>query len=205
MKTCPHCGYVEPKRDCQLHDYYPTPWWCVDRLLESIPPFDPGARLFEPCAGDGAIMRRVLDWYPGVKWLATDLNPRANPHAPNSLRADMLIHRLDYLSLPRERIVDVDCIITNPPYNLALEFAELALHHCPRVAMLLPLTFGSSKKRADFRTRHPPSQRVLPDRARFLVGETSAPTDYAWFTWGFDPEPVIKYLNTTTKKDRELK
>ena len=39
------------------HDFYPTPAWCVHRLLEAVPL--PAGRWLEPCVGDGAKIGRA--------------------------------------------------------------------------------------------------------------------------------------------------
>jgi hypothetical protein len=86
-----------------------------------------------------------------------------------------------------------DLIVTNPPYSLALPFAERALAHIRPggiVAFFLRLGFLASLERSEFHRRHP--ARVLicnprPSFARFLKKGKLTTTDaseYAWFVWG---------------------
>ena len=67
------------------YDYYPTPAWCVRRLLEAVDL--PGGRWLEPAVGDGAIVRSVDAARDDVRWTTIDVRP--------GLGAD---HCLDYTS-----------------------------------------------------------------------------------------------------------
>ena len=57
-------------------DNYPTPPWCVYRFLEKGPEL-PGGLWYEPCAGDGSIIRSVNDRRSDVNWAATEIRPEA--------------------------------------------------------------------------------------------------------------------------------
>ena len=84
----------------------------------------------------------------------------------------------------------VEAIVSNPPFKLAGEFVEHALMLCPRVIMLLRLTFFESKRRNSildsgqlarvrvFRNRLP-----MMHRAHWDGPKVSNPTALGWFVW----------------------
>jgi hypothetical protein len=74
-------------------------------------------------------------------------------------------------------------VITNPPYNQALEFVETSMRWGRIVVMLLRLNWIASAKRHAFVRDHPPDVYVLPNRPSFTGKGTDA-TEYAWFVWG---------------------
>ena len=82
-------------------------------------------------------------------------------------------------------------IVTNPPFKLATEFVAHALSLCPRVIMLLRLTFLESTSRTSildnghlarvhvFKNRLP-----MMHRAGWGGPKVSNPTAFGWFVWG---------------------
>lgn len=99
-----------------VFDYYPTPTWAVQRLLEKVDL--PGGVWFEPCAGDGAIVKAVNAVRQDVEWKLNEIQPvmcetlRVVPHCS--------LTNMDYLRIspttPQPKV-----IITNPPFTLAME------------------------------------------------------------------------------------
>lgn len=55
-------------------DQYPTPKWCVHRLLEAVDL--PAGRWLEPCAGAGNIINAVSEVRSDVKWDAWEIDPK---------------------------------------------------------------------------------------------------------------------------------
>jgi hypothetical protein len=100
-------------------DCYQTPPEAVLALLkaEQIP-----AVVWEPACGPGAIARVLRA--AGHVVHATDLVDYRSP--------DQAASGIDFL-LEQRAPPGVQCIVTNPPYKLAREFAEHALRLCPRV------------------------------------------------------------------------
>ena len=125
------------------HDCYQTPPAAVHALLahETIP----GA-VWEPACGPGAITRVLRA--AGHHVVATDLVDYDSP--------DQDAAGVDFL-LQQRTPPGVECIVTNPPYKLAGEFAAHALRLCPRVYMLLRLICyqGARPRRARFRSARP--------------------------------------------------
>jgi hypothetical protein len=94
-------------------------------------------------------------------------------------------------------------IVTNPPFNLALEIVQHALSLSPRVAILVRLSFlEPTRQRAPFLSRRPPDRVIITPRMRFPRGDelpqrgTDSVTT-AWLVWGVAPGRVI----ISTKED----
>ncbi|UPT91425.1 class I SAM-dependent methyltransferase [Bradyrhizobium barranii subsp. apii] len=163
------------------HDLYETPAVATHALLkaEKLPQI-----LWEPACGPGAIVRVLRE--AGHQVLATDLIYHDSLDQDHGGR-DFLLER----ELPK--LADgnaVEAIVTNPPFKLAGEFVEHAMKLCPRLIMLLRLTFYESKRRNSildggqlarvhvFRNRLPMMHRADWDGPR-----VSNPTAFAWFVW----------------------
>lgn len=156
-------------------DSYPTPPWCVHALLNTLAL--PAGRWLEPSAGHGAILHAVQTMRSDVTWTAVEIDPACEA----SLRAQTAdVHIADFLQYQPPQPFDV--VIANPPYSRAQEFVVRALQQADTVAMLLRLSFVSSKGRFDLMSRTAPDVYVLPDRPQF-AGTNRDSSDYAWFVW----------------------
>jgi hypothetical protein len=165
------------------HDNYPTPPGPVHRLLERVR--IPGGRWLEPAAGDGAIIRAVLEVHRDVQWTAVELRARCR-RALTTLTPRVVIG--DYLRLARTGALgSFDATITNPPYELALDYVQIGLRARGVLALLLRLNWLGSQHRAGLLREHMPDVYVLPNRPSFprrgyRKGGTDA-TEYAWCVW----------------------
>jgi len=193
------------------NDFYPTPAWCVHRLLEACPL--PGGTWLEPAAGDGAIILAV-NKVRRVKWWANEPD-RSRPR-PLGVRQCNITHE-DFLRIPTANI-NADVIITNPPFALAQEFVEHALqatywHKKPKwpemgerdhavIVMLLRLNFLGGGKRGELLRQDTPSVYVLPNRPSFTPDGKTDSCDYAWFVWGLGDGARLTILNDTPKGER---
>lgn len=178
-------------------DFYPTPSWCVDRLLDAVAV--PGSHYLEPCSGTRSICSAVDAWRERegsgpARWTTVDINPI---HMPN--------HCADFVCMGGplgDRMFDA--VITNPPYSLALDFVQQSLRHSSFVAALLRLNWLASAERQHWLRRHTPDVFVLPDRPSFTEdGQTDA-TDYAWMVWrnGIANGGTIQVLDRTPVERR---
>lgn len=166
-------------------DYYPTPAYCVWRLLDYVPL--PSGRWLEPGAGNGAIIRATHGdpRVAAVRWTAIERRRRPMEKLRRAIGSSGEAWTADFLrhdfGLRR-----FDLAIGNPPYRRAVEFIERSLELAPQVVFLLRLNFLGSQKRIEFFKRvGVPDVYVLPDRPSFN-GKGSDATEYAWME--FRPE-----------------
>ena len=155
-------------------DYYPTPVWCVHRLLEAAPL--PGGVWAEPCVGDGAILRAIASSpvRPCIRWWHTnDIRPVSPPPYPPG--ADGL-HPAQ--GCATERGVTADGAIPNPP----VEVYRWCREHATATVLLQRVNWLGSAKRLDIFRNDMPDVYVMPNRPSFDGRGTDA-ADYAWFVW----------------------
>jgi len=160
----------------RARDAYFSPPEAAFSLLDIEAPYLP-KRIWEPAAGDGALVLPLQS--AGYDVVASDI-------ADYGLAGCTV--GLDYLTAsPR---VDVEGIVTNPPYRLAVEFAEKALKEVPYLALLLRTNFLESTARMPFFKKNRPariwiSSRRLPMMHRYGWQGAKAPnnTCFAWFVW----------------------
>lgn len=184
------------------HDYYPTPAWCVDRLLDRVAMRLPHrcASWLEPCAGSDAIVDAVGAWYSAhdpashIEWARRDLHPQADG-----------IERSDYLWFHGIEASGFDVAITNPPYREAHPFFEAMRRDARIVIALLRLGFAASEERREFLNASRPSIYVLPNRPSFTIDGRTDASDYAWFVWGLDDRPEVRWLETTPAAERRVR
>jgi hypothetical protein len=163
-------SYAERGEDC-----YETPPCAVEALfkIEKVPLY-----VWEPACGPGSIVR-VLKAL-GRTVLASDLHDYGNNICVDFLATDGWS--------------DAECIITNPPYQLAQKFIEKALDlKVPLVIMLLRLAFLESVRRTDilehsglarihvFRNRLP-----MMHRKNWAGPKASSAMPFAWYVWERD-------------------
>ena len=134
-------------------------------------------KIWEPAAGDGAIVRPMRQ--AGYEVFASDV-------ADYGL--DGCEVGVDYLKAKRRG--KAEGIVTNPPYKLAMRFAEKAIGEVPYLALLLRTNFLESTSRMPFFQRHQParlwiSSRRLPMMHRHGWTGPRAPSNtcFAWFIW----------------------
>lgn len=173
-------------------DFYETPGWCTRAILPHLLPADRcgDMKILDPCAGTGAILREIYksgQSYSLLDGVEID-EERARACEANGIRCGWGDALNGKILIPKGGI-DLDLIITNPPYSLAREFLDVCLSSGTRVvAFLLRINFLGSQDRADWHRAHPCKLYVLPRRPSFTGGGTDA-TEYAWFVWGEGHEP----------------
>lgn len=150
-------------------DFYPTPAWCVHRLLEACP-IKPG-RLYEPFAGDGSIITAVNEMLPASTgaWYAAELREEAWQPLVQHVGIDRVFIGDSINEAPFNDVYPFDSIITNPPFSLAQEALEMAMWRSSFVAFLLRVNFLGSEERSSFWRDYPPDVYILPDRPCFHV------------------------------------
>lgn len=174
-----------PKRNA--FDYYPTPPWAVHRLLEAASL--PGGKWFEPCAGDGAIIRAVQEVRKDVTWEANEIQPEMKEKLI-SIPGVGSVSTEDYLQMNPCPAKKYNVIITNPPFQLAMEcILQSEKMQANYLVFLLRLNFLASKTRAKFMSEHTPDVFVLSSRPSFISNGKHDCTDYAWFIWDVSKTP----------------
>lgn len=157
--------------DREENDYYATPREAVDKLLEQE---KFSKHILEPACGEGHISK-VLEEY-GKIVESTDFIDRGFWDQKDFF---------EYTSNNKD-------IITNPPYNVALDFISHALEisqEGQKIAMLLRIQFLESTKRYPFFKENPPtkvyvfSKRLKCAKNGDFDNIWASTVCYAWFVW----------------------
>lgn len=166
-------------------DNYPTPAWCVHRLLEGCREFPREGSWLEPCAGDGAIIQAIQATGlvpPEVAWTAVELREECRGKLAQLVKVDAVVID-DLLTLEWDG-PKFDVAITNPPFSLAMPIIQRLWTMANHVLVLERLNFlGTPGRAAVFRERMP-DVYVLPDRVSFTADGRADSIEYAWFHWG---------------------
>lgn len=171
-------GGASPVHKRSEADFYATPPDCTVALLNDYGRML-GHRVWEPACGDGAISEVLTA--AGKDVFSTDLR-----------HTGFGTGGVDALGTRPENI---DSIVTNPPFNLAVQFIRhLRSLHLP-FALLLKATFWhAASRRALFRETGPLAVCPLlwrpamdPSRGK------SATMDFCWTVWTDAPVPSCDY------------
>jgi hypothetical protein len=171
-------------RDAHIADYYVTP---IKSITDFIEHFQSdygvlGSLFLDPCAGGDAQNKMSYPTalaqfgYTNIETL--DLRQDSLAIYPNT----------NYLEADLPSIMaEPDCIITNPPFNIALEIINKALNDVKDggyVVMLLRLNFFGSKGRKPFWTNNlPMCCYVHSERMRFLNTGGTDSIEYMHCVW----------------------
>lgn len=151
----------------QEADNYPTPSWCTRRILEAVELYHPHRplKIFEPCAGDGAIVRELRQTFTTAEITANELR---NVDTLHDAGATFVTHG-DYLAWPalRQPMPRFDIGITNPPFAIAEAVVQQMLTHCSLVVVLVRQGFVGHG-RATWMRGNMPDTYELPDRPSFV-------------------------------------
>ena len=145
-------------------DFYPTPSWVTRALLRHVARTETRGDVYDPCAGDGAILSVAKDagWTP----LATEIRPECR-FVLETLCGPGCTYILDAISV---RWFPSAPVITNPPFPLAREFISTFRKGRPFAAFLVPGGFIGAVERASWWRAWPPSELlVLPRRPAFVA------------------------------------
>jgi hypothetical protein len=164
-------------------DFFPTPPWATRALCEHVlAPVAVRSAVWEPAAGAGH-MSEVLKEYFGMV-LPSDVHDYGHGYLVGSFVGE----GVDVLQWPLA--FPPQWIITNPPFNLALEFAYRALDVASRgVALLVRSAWleGGDRYRRLFHLRPPTTVALFSERVPMVKGrwdpKASTATAYAWVVW----------------------
>lgn len=176
-----------PSRGRVDNDFYATPEIATEALMK-VEKFN--GKIWECACGNG-MMSEVLKKY-------------------NLIVSSDLIYRgygtggIDFLKIKNKKY---DNIITNPPFDLFLEFLEVALKIATKkVALFGKLQALEGQKRATFlqtsplKTVYVFKKRINPLRNGFAVDENGKPwastMAFAWYVWEreYIGSPIIKWI-----------
>lgn len=162
---------LERKRD----DFYATPREAIAVLCEEIVIPD---HVWEPCCGDGAIAKYLEEQGHTVE--SSDLVDRGHGKP-----------RIDFLM---EWQSPCKAIVTNPPWNLAGQFAKKAFElRMDFLAMLVKVDFFSAKRNYDLWLKWQPSH-ILPLTWRpDFTGGGGSPLNCMWVVWSESDTLQTKY------------
>ncbi len=203
--------------------FYPTPREAIDPIAPHLlPALLTARRIVELGAGDGAIVRALLDL--GVRAeriVAVEKEPalaaRCRALGVRCDEADALTW--EHEPLPEGHVADV--VMGNPPYGirrkgvkyvpLALPFVRkaLALTTTPGgerrgvVAQLLRLGFLTTPARATFFRADAPSVYILEERPHFVPGGQDSEGN-AWFVWSGPPRPAPGRIHWPVRPTSQL-
>lgn len=180
-------------------DYYPTPPWCVERLLERVPELLRVPLCLEPCVGDGAILRGFPE---GDRvWSVNDTRETSLATGSQRVESSCVGEATDFLDLRCGGGNSDVLAITNPPFLAAQSILSVSWARCDYVAFLLRCGFPATRGEWWNKWENRPNTYYIPDRPHF-DGKGSDATEYAWFVWGLDPEPigVLKHTPLSVRK-----
>lgn len=173
-----HPGYMMAKRieDADSLDFFPTPPWATRALVEKVigPGNASGLECLEPACGMGHMARPLAEYFRAVD--AFDIHPYGYGMVA------------DFLAAPGNRCWD--WVITNPPFNLAEQFAVKARSLCRHgVALLVRTQFLETVGRYNrlFKSDPPNITAIFTERVPMLKGRISktatTATSYCWLIW----------------------
>lgn len=163
-------------------DFFPTPPWATRALMHDVLEWsdDEVIRVWEPAAGEGHMCRVLAECADLL--FASDVHDYGRGHFVGSFvgaGADVI----QCTFVP-------DWVITNPPFNLALEFAERGLAEARvGVCLLVRSVWAEGRERFErlFSVSPPSIIAQFCERVPMVKGrwdpKASTATSYAWFIW----------------------
>ena len=160
-------------------DFYPTPPNVTFALMEFLM-LDKDTVIWECACGEGHMSKVFESW--GYKVISTELNDTG--YGENGV---------DFLTCePRE----CDWIITNPPFNISVDFIKRAFELGKPIALLLKSQYWHAQKKTEIFKKYKP-RYVLPLNWRpdFHFGKKGgSPTmECLWTVWDSKPSETTEY------------
>ncbi|HEV7323547.1 MAG TPA: SAM-dependent DNA methyltransferase [Bosea sp. (in: a-proteobacteria)] len=211
MKISPNAVMQSRATPMRGLDFFPTPPWATRAFLHDVLQPEFPARLssaWEPAAGEGHMAHVLGEVFEHVR--ASDVADYGSGFEVGSFVGQ---------GLDVAPARPVDWIITNPPFNLAVDFAERALTEAGAGAALLLRTSwmeGAERYNRLFRDRPPRVIAQYCERVPMIAGRwdpaAASATSYAWFVWHLSsllPETKLVWIPPGAKarhwRDDDLK
>jgi len=137
---------VRNRKQKEKNEYYPTQHEAIELAR---PLLSKDKNWWEPCAGDGRIMRHFSNVV-----LSTDIDPRSPDVVKN-----------DFTSMSKP--ANIDGIITNPPFTLGYELIKKSLFEWKIPCLLLMrVEYIAAKARQDV-VKHMTDMHIVSDLIKF--------------------------------------
>ncbi len=164
-------------------DYFGTPPWATRALCGEMlnPATLSNCSVWEPACGNGFMSRPLNQYFRSVH--ASDVHDYGGDQ---ERVCDFL---WPHQGPPHINKQGVDWVITNPPFKLAMQFAERALDVATQgVALFVRTQWVESIERYKFFERRPPTWWcVFSERVPLTKGDPkptgSTATSYSWVVW----------------------
>src|SRR5262245_48828667 len=163
-------------------DDFPTPPWATRALCEKLSGTGDdlaSMSVWEPACGRGHMSRALTEYFGIVH--ASDIHPYGHGAVYDFLKEDFP---------DTTGVGEIDAIITNQPFRLAEQFANLAIKRARSlVALLVRTVFLESTGRYNrlFRSNAPSAVLPFAERVPMVKGrydpKASTATSYSWFVW----------------------
>lgn len=177
-------------------DFYETPAMFTRSLLHFHPAIR-GCRVLEPCSGRDAIATVLRA--AGCEVFTNDLDVR---HTLAQTHHDARSPR--YWG---ELAPPVDWVITNPPFNVAIEILLPALAHADMgVIMLLRKTFTEpTEDRGPWLQQHPPTRVIGEPRYDFRQNGKTDSVSCDWMIWERRPDRSLRPIEIDYVAERRTR
>lgn len=166
-------GGAKGKRTRRKDDFYPTPWEGTAAFAIAERDRLAGARICEPCCGDGAMAKELIGRGLNVV-AALDLVDRGY----GVTGRNFLLSTVDDLG-------GADAIVTNPPFDQSAAFIRHALGtlQVPYLALLLKANYWHAANRTGLHTRYRPTATMPLTWRLDFTGEEASTMDTMWVVW----------------------
>lgn len=164
------------RKEKEEFEYYPTPYEAIELAR---PLLDINKRWWEPCSGDG----RILKYFDNVV-LGTDINPRSSE-----------VQKQDFTKANKPD--NIDGIITNPPFTLGYDLVKKSLFDWKIPCLvLMRVEYIAAKARQDV-VKHLTDMHIVSDLIKFetetgRIVNGNGTGRCAWML--FDPNEIPEYI-----------
>ena len=182
-----HAVVAQRFEDKDSLDDFPTPPWATRALIEYIikPKRVKDKICWEPAANRGYMVRPLEEYFKYV--MASDIHDYGDRNVA------------DFLSIEVDKDnINVDWIITNPPFNKALQFIRKARTIAKDgVAMLVRTSFleGVQRHNQLFCGHNPDIVAQFAERVPMVKGRydpnASTATSYCWLVWFTESDKIL--------------
>lgn len=189
MKPSGHTSVMASRTEAPRDslDFFPTPPWATRALFAHVIGPKLHETCWEPAAGEGHMAEVLRETFASVH--ASDVHDYGKGYPIGSFTGSAAGFDLDRATCPFKP----DWIITNPPFNLAAEFAQRSvLEAAVGVALLVRVAWleGGARYRELFNVTPPSQIALFCERVPMSKGrwdpDGSTATAYAWVIWNHD-------------------